>query len=129
MPYFIPKNWLLLLSLCCLVLSIPKTNAAIIVSPKTTTIQKKKYKIKRNKIKQLTKKNIKQYHPNRVQDDEKGFPWGTFICLSIIGILLGLIILGAVLSIPVLWIVPTVILSSFVVGLAIILIFVIGSFI
>jgi hypothetical protein len=130
MSYFIPKNWLLLLSLCSLIgLSIPKMNAAIIVTPKVTTIQNKaKHKIKRNRIKQVNKRNTKKYHPNHLQDDEKGFPWGTFICLSLIGILLGLIILGAVLGIPALWIVPTVILGSFILGLAIILVFVIGSF-
>jgi hypothetical protein len=116
MSFFIPKNWLLLLSLCSLIgLSIPKMNAAIIVTPKVTTIQNKaKSNIKRNRIRQANKRNTKKYPPNHLQKHEKEFSWGTFIYLSILGISLILIILGAILSIPALWIVPTVVLCSIV---------------
>lgn len=115
--------------------------AATIITPKNTGVQQEKtiFSIdekahrKRNKRRWIkAKSKLKIHAPNTLQtggnDEKKKFPWFAVICWSILGILLGLIIVGAILGIPAMWISATVILSSLIIGLFLLLILIFKIF-
>lgn len=114
----------LIVAILLAVSTIPATQAAIIITPKTTI--ESKSKVAKKWLKKFKTKQIKK-HPKTIQTGEdykkKKFPWFAVICWSVLGVLLALIIVGGVLGIPAMWISATVILSSLIVGLFLMAIF------